>query len=265
MLPGIVGHRHFSHQAIALNRSSPQAKDLRIAIPMAEGRGRGLTYWSSDQGGNHAGTYGVPMRAHTDFSDGQIDWVSRPSPLKKPSLNILTGNSIQPIYTPLIGAIGLFFRFNGAWTDGNHSHLLQGVASTAELFFQSATSLSLWGKPNVVSLSTNVFDGRFHHLLQSFDSNGVFRVYVDGRQEALSALTPMAAESYITRLGTNSAGAAMSGQLCDIRVYDRVLTARDVRELVRNPQELYKLSPGKFALPPSASSGDGYVSDWFGV
>ncbi|MDP3954318.1 MAG: LamG domain-containing protein [bacterium] len=102
--------------------------------------------------------------------------------------------------------------------------------------------------------TTNIADNEWHHLV-AIGSGGLLRLYVDGEAEG----TPLAISGTITlnnaTIGRHSRPSNccyVDGQIDEVRVYNRALSADEI-------QRLYQLTGPKIAKPPLS---DGLIGYW---
>ena len=93
---------------------------------------------------------------------------------------------------------------------------------------------------------TNVADGRWHHVAVTFEDDGLPDVldtllYVDGQIDATSASLdePINTAAGPIRLGASSWGEApVVGEIDDARIYDKVLTAEEIQQVMLGDTKL---------------------------
>jgi len=165
---------------------------------------------------------------------------------------------------PVAGKIGQALNFNGidsfaalgtgasldidnnitlsAWikTADNISHYVlanrTGEQGYALLIYNGIASLQT-GATNWSGLpgTSNVQDGRWHHLLGTYDTNIGGKIYVDGVLEGSSSVTGQLTtaagiQTYIGN-GLGVANPFFNGSIDDVRVYNRALTGDEIKRL----------------------------------
>lgn len=82
--------------------------------------------------------------------------------------------------------------------------------------------------------TSNVLDGRFHHLAGTWDGS-TLRIYVDGQCQGSTALASVANSTHPLRLGFTEAGGncySFRGILDEITLYHRALTTNEITAIV---------------------------------
>lgn len=118
---------------------------------------------------------------------------------------------------------------------------LVGQNDLVEISFWSPNTLGLWH--SATSAQTNVnadfYNGDWYHFVVTYD-NGNVEVFLNGQSEASSSNTPNPANytsSYDFRIGdgvSSPSGRTFTGEIDEVRVYDRVLTSEEIGILYAN-------------------------------
>jgi hypothetical protein len=160
------------------------------------------------------------------FDGGNGSYVNVPDAA---SLNVTTGatwdfwvkTSQSGSYVGLMGKHDAGGSLNGVtvWVDPS------GVAAVQ--IKGASLILTLTG-------STRVNDGQFHHLALTFQSGGPALLYVDGQQQASGTAPVFSFNPNPLRLGRmlDPFWAPLNGQLDEVQVFNRVLTAAEIQGIV---------------------------------
>jgi len=110
-----------------------------------------------------------------------------------------------------------------------------GTAATGEAFsvmthpnLGGTFVLTAWGSTNDIN-SQMVADGQWHHVVAVYD--GALRIYIDGRLRASSPRQINTSTSSLF-IGSQAGGIqAAEGAIDDVRIYNRALSATEVKTL----------------------------------
>jgi hypothetical protein len=90
---------------------------------------------------------------------------------------------------------------------------------------------------SIVESTTNIDDGKWHLVTGTLDSSGNVYLYIDGKQEATNNIgvppVILSSNTKSVELGGHCNGTSIpfTGQLDDVRIYNRTLSAAEVRRL----------------------------------
>lgn len=126
------------------------------------------------------------------------------------------GNPWEVFYSNFVGYTGINFGSNLGWANG-----YTNVAAPTGL--------------------------QFHHLLITYNGGtqatlGNYAMYLDGVSQSLSAASSFASRSNANLIGDDGGNNFWDGKIDDIRIYNRALTAQEVKDL-------YNVGPRLFYAP----------------
>ncbi len=194
------------------------ATAANTAGPNLTGKLHGTPHWSPDQG-KHNGALEFDSRkdwvecadsADLDFRSGLsvATWI-KPRAVGKPSDTLLAKGDVWRLHR--LGDKGdLEFALTGPKTGGADKN-----------------------KPPRVVCKRSLEDGQWHHVVAVYDDKRI-ALYVDGVEEdAVAASGALALNNLPVTLGENAAsrGRLLGGWLDDVRLYDRGLSAEEVKAL----------------------------------
>ncbi len=118
---------------------------------------------------------------------------------------------------------------NSAWEFGVSSDL---AGSYRGILFGTANA---WSR-NRADLTTAVMTSGWHHYALTYNGNGRgtagnFSVYFDGVLQTTTGAGSFSVTTNTSSITLNAANNRLNGQLDDIRIYNRALTAGEVRQL----------------------------------
>lgn len=135
--------------------------------------------------------------------------------------------------------LGLFYNGNG---------------STNTLFFNRHDGLG--GSETLTSVSAYARDA-WHHAVLTYDS-ATMRLYVNGRFDNSVASTRSVLGTDYFMIGNWTQGGGTSyplyGDIADVRVWSRPLTAREVASLYARPWDMYRVAGPMLGKVPSAAA-----------
>ena len=151
--------------------------------------------------------------------DGNNDWVTVPD---ANSLDLTTGMTLEAWVRPTAGSLWRTAIIKE--TTGNLAYALYSASQVG-----SALRPASWIASQGINGTTAIALNTWTHLATTFDG-ATWRLYVNGAQVATRALaTPIPVSSGALRFGGNSIwGEWFQGQLDEIRVYNRGLSAAEV-------------------------------------
>jgi len=151
--------------------------------------------------------------------DGNNDWVTVPD---ANSLDLTTGMTLEAWVRPTAGSLWRTAIIKE--TTGNLAYALYSASQVG-----SALRPASWIASQGVNGTTAIALNTWTHLATTFDG-ATWRLYVNGAQVASRTLaTPIPVSSGALRFGGNSIwGEWFQGQLDEIRVYNRGLSAAEV-------------------------------------
>ncbi len=124
--------------------------------------------------------------------------------------------------------------FYGSPTTGNAFELFTWSFFGSGRLVASINGTYYWG-------STVIYDGSWHHCVFTYSGSGSLssgmKIYIDGIQDSIGGGsgggTPNTGTAYNISLGYNASASSnyFLGQLFDVRIYSRVLSAAEAREL----------------------------------
>ena len=239
-----VGNRATNSALVTVQNTGPTLNDGLIGLWSFE-EGSGNVVGDLSGGGNTGtvlnGAYWTPgkWRGGLGF-DGVDDYVrvANSAPLELTNLVTLAA-WVRP-------------QLNGAWQsvirkvvqEGTHAYpytaydlLLVDSAGT----FQARMSVSgTDGNRVYVSGSSSLSYGTWYHLVGTYDGTNI-RIYVNGVQDGIAAYSsPLLRTGQALYLGRNGGGGDLfKGVLDELRIYNRVLTSTQVRQLY----DMYSVNP----------------------
>ena len=113
----------------------------------------------------------------------------------------------------------------------------------------------------VITGNTVINDGRWHHIVTTYDRAGNMSLFVDGVSDAtpvsITTVTGTVSSAYNLNIGRKSASGFgyMAGSADDVRIYNRVLSAGEVKML-------YNQSASKLNKTPTNALTNGLVGHW---
>ena len=223
--------------------------NLVTALGMNEGSGTTL---ADASGNNHTGTLvNGPLWVASQATYGQsvsFDGVNDAVSVANPS----TYNFGTADFT-----IELWVKRNGL--GGGQRHLLSKCDATTwvvgckELYFNANNQLVFGSFSTSDTLASTIADTNWHHVAVTFaDSTNTLRMYVDG---VLITTATKALEAdggtHVVTLGNLLGSNPFSGQLDELRIYNRVLTLAEIQTDRSTP-----IAPGSTdSTPPSTVAG----------
>jgi hypothetical protein len=168
------------------------------------------------------------------------------------------------------GTISIWFRADTK-TNGSSAHfedqlwgarrdeVAAGFGSEGEVRF------NLYGPDNThhnVGTKTIPSTDQWYHFAATFGSTDGMQVYLNGEFENSNSYTKPSRSKdtstdnmHIGNVDPNWAESGFDGQLCDFRVYNRVLSPQEI-------QALYEWGNGEYASPPNDRTDSSAVSRW---
>lgn len=144
-------------------------------------------------------------------------------------------------------------KYSGSGTMGFFAKTAAGLGGAGYWIYTSGGSLNvqLVHVNNVndilVSVSNALNDGSWHHFVITYSGNGLasgLSIYEDGISKTVSVGRDNLANNTIVTTanlvfgGLSASDSPLTGQLDDLRIYNRVLSASEVLDLYNNPQNL---------------------------
>ena len=173
----------------------------------------------------------------------------------------------------ILGAINTvtmsaWVKNNNATIAGSQSIVFRGTALTFELFVSGNDDLQSWIENSVAwhgaanSAAFTDWD-QWHHVVAVYDGSNV-RLYRDGSQVAISGSEtgnlPSSTRTIITQ---GSSSAYWQGLIDDVRIYNRALSASEVKQLYLQGSSLKQsITPRKGSNPSTFSIDSGLVGHW---
>lgn len=162
-------------------------------------------------------------------------------------LNI-TGSFTLAVWfkTTMTGTIMMINKTTGAGTAGYELYLVNGTV-TSRIDSGSGASLS--------GVASTLNDGKWHEGVSTYDGT-TFKLYVDGVfNTAAASAAPTSNTSATLQLGARAAGLLFGGTLDDARIYNRALSAQEVKQL-------YGLGAANTAHSNTTTLGTGLTGYW---
>ena len=204
-------------------------------------------YWKFDEGsgtvaadasgnGNHGTLQNGPIWTTGRIGgalrfDGNNDYVNLPSGLLNGLSNVTTAFWIKTSKT------GKQAIFSGATSGNNEEYLLYFTSHTQILFFlgESPSSYVAW-------TITSIANGQWHHVaVVRDDTNNMVTLYIDGVSQGAKAATlnplSIVANGLVIGQEQDAVGGgfdpvqAFAGDLDDVRIYNRALSAAEIQAL----------------------------------
>jgi hypothetical protein len=171
----------------------------------------GSPTWSTP--GFPAAKYPNPAGLHFDGIDDHVELGTR----GLPALNAPHSIAFWMRY----GTLGTTYQVAVGFGDGGTGRLKLGLRSSSIAIWRNGTAIVAIGAPAA----------GWHHVVYTFDGT-TQRLYVDGTMGSASTQAPDAGAVTSARLGTQQSGTErFTGDLDDVRVYDRALSANEVSSL----------------------------------
>ncbi|MBS0168705.1 MAG: LamG domain-containing protein, partial [Nitrospira sp.] len=131
--------------------------------------------------------------------------------------------------------IELWVKRNGL--GGGQRHLLSKCDATTwvvgckELYFNANNQLVFGSFSTGDTLASTIADTNWHHVAVTFaDSTNTLRMYVDGVLiTAITKALEADGATHVVTLGNLLSGNPFSGQLDELRIYNRVLTLTEIQ------------------------------------
>jgi hypothetical protein len=216
---------------------------------------------AGDAARGHAGTFtSGPTRAVTPYGpaaafDGSDDVISVPDAA---DLNPTTGLTVWC----------RFYMTNAS----NWRHLVvkQGTATWVQpyaryaLRVNSSNNLETWVNDaaafpgNYVQGTTNVFTNTWYTAAMTYD-NATLKLYLNNALEGTKAVNAaLLSSTYPLLIGNNPGVEGFAGQITDVAIWSRALSAAELLAFAANPYQMFKASGGRMAryfVPASAGGG----------
>ena len=131
---------------------------------------------------------------------------------------------------------------------------LLGLSQEFSLVINSGR-ISVYDGVDRVIDSSSLIIGNWHHIVGLYDG-ARWMLYKDGRHlgSTTAALSPIEASPVLMGVFSTLTNGQHDGQLSDIRLYNRGLSANEISLLARRSGIAYELAPRRFySLPPSSA------------
>ena len=200
--------------------------------------------WNDISGGGHNGslvnnvTYSAGNSGVLSFGGGN-DYVTVPGPIINTSGNF-TAEGWASLSTFVTnggeGASIIIGNYNGNWKG-----YILGVGTSGNPLFRigrQSTSSDSWSvSPTTITTNT------WHHIVGVYDGTGA-KIYVDGVLKNSTTYSPIEPEVANTRVGGgqwNAPRASLTGQIGELRLYNRALSGSDISQRFNDTKSRYGL------------------------
>jgi hypothetical protein len=143
-------------------------------------------------------------------------------------------------------------------TGATPGYALQASSSHARAFIRDGTGV---GTNEIVSVegSRNIIDNAWHHIVATYDRDGLLRLYTDGTLDgtpaSISTVTGTISNAIALQIAARPTGNRFSGSIDEFRIYNRVLSATEVKNI-------YNAGTVKSQTSQTSKSTNGLVGYW---
>ena len=245
---------------------------ILLIFPAQAAKGQDMTAWyqfednlNDSSGNGYTGTVagGAPTYVAGRTGYGQalhltnvdsVTWSGLPT---NPAISVSLWVKLDSSSTPDGNKPWLLDRMVAANTAGWQIKLYKISPSLAEVYWQLADNSGT--RQSTIGTANTLFNGSWHHIAATHDSGNTARVYYDGVQIAQTttwSFKPATADTLMT-LNRLNQGGVNQGDVDDITVWNRALTASEVASLFNDNTILYlRVTPGT----QTATALEGYAS-----